>query len=71
MTCPECIKNDAAEKAQKLTNLLPKFRNEAANKGLTEFAVIETVNKNPQYGWRPIGHEDTNRLKVEGYYIVY
>jgi hypothetical protein len=71
MSCPECIKNDAAEKAQKLTNLLPRFRNEAANKGLTEFAVIETVNKNPQYGWREIGHEDTNRLKVEGYYIVY
>jgi hypothetical protein len=71
MSCPECIKNDAAEKAQKLTNLLPRFRSEAANKGLTEFAVIETVNKNPQYGWREIGHEDTNRLKVEGYYIVY
>jgi hypothetical protein len=71
MSCPECIKNDAAEKAQKLTNLLPRFRNEAANKGLTEFAVIETVNKNPQYGWREIGHEDTTRLKVEGYYIVY
>jgi hypothetical protein len=71
MSCPECIKNDAAEKAQKLTNLLPRFRSEAANKGLTEFAVIETVNKNPQYGWREIEHEDTNRLKVEGYYIVY
>ena len=71
MSCPECIKNDAAEKAQKLTNLLPRFRSEAANKGLTEFAVIETVNKNPQYGWRQIGHEDTTRLKVEGYYIVY
>ena len=71
MSCPECIKNDAAEKAQKLTNLLPRFRSEAANKGLTEFAVIETVNENPQYGWREIGHEDTTRLKVEGYYIVY
>jgi hypothetical protein len=71
MSCPECIKNDAAEKAQKLLNLLPRFRSEAANKGLTEFAVIETVNKNPQYGWREIGHEDTTRLKVEGYYIVY
>ena len=70
MICPECLKNDAAEKQQKLLNLLPRFRVEAANKGYQEFAVIETVNKNPQFGWRPIGHEDTTRLKVEGYYTA-
>lgn len=62
--CVTCSKQSENVLKQKLQNLKPKFYAQAAAAGLTEFAILRTVNINPAFMWRPLNDEACERLGI-------
>lgn len=69
--CPECLAKDREQNEKKLQTLLPKFNHEAKAKELTAYAVIQTINSNPGYMWRPVGDESIARATADGRAVSY
>lgn len=71
MSCPTCQNEARNTQHAKLDILKPKFRVEAAAKGLEEFAIIKTINDNPGFAWRQTDSPDCERLGVVEICVVY
>jgi len=69
--CIPCQQQHALTNDQsKYESIKAKAIEEARAQGLARFAMVKTVNDNPGFMWRPIGHPDIERLGGATYHIV-
>ena len=62
--CVTCSKPTENVLKAKLEKLKPTFYAQAMAAGLTEFAILRTVNINPAFMWRPLNDEACGRLGI-------